>query len=305
MSTTTSYVKMIKPADGDSADIQVINGDLEKLDTWVEYDRQSANNIYPGRNIENIAEFADEIQSAGSVYAFLHARAQAANFAGLRIGDYIECNCGVYGTRRFAIAHFDPYYNMGDDGHVMGHHICFVDTAPVALPSSDSYVTNGSYIMWNTTATNQGNSSQAAPYMISNLHAWEINRFLPALPSGLQNVLINRRALLETRYSSSGSLNASTGWAWNDLGKVWSFSEIEVYGCVVWGTPGYTVAESRQLDYFRAIRNQLSGGRLNWWLRSVSGSSSSNVCDVHGDGYATSASASHTWIRPRCGFLLG
>ena len=82
MSTTTTNVKMVLPADGDSADIQVVNADLQKLDAWVEYDRQASSGLYGGRNIANIAEFASEISTAGSVYAFLHARASAANFAG-------------------------------------------------------------------------------------------------------------------------------------------------------------------------------------------------------------------------------
>ena len=303
MSTTTTNLGMVLPSDGDSADIQVVNAALQKVDAWAEYDRESANNVYPGRNIANIPEFASAISSAGSVYAFLHARASAGNFAGLRVGDYIEVNCGVYGTRRFQIAHFDPWYQFGDTA--MGHHICFVDSEPVALPSSDSYVTNGSYILWNTTATNQGNSTENCPYLISNLHAWEINKFLPALPTALQNVLIERREWLETRYSSSGGLTASMGAAWKSLGKVWSFSEIEVYGEVVWGTPGYTVATGRQLDYFRNIKNQLNGSRVNWWLRSVSGSSSSYVCGVANHGIADNTSATGTWVRPRCGFLLG
>lgn len=303
MSTTTTNMGLILPADGDSADIQVVNNDLITLDSWGEYNRQSADGIYPGRSIAAIPEIASEVSAAGSVYAFLHNRATAANWKGLRVGDYMDVPQGIYGTRRWHIAHFDPWYQFGDAP--LGHHIAFVDSAPVAIPSTDSYVTKGGYIMWNTTPTNQGNSTEACPYLVSNLHKWELNNFLPSFPSALQNYMLNRREFLEQRYSASGAIKASTGWTWKNLGKVWSFSEVEVYGCVVWGTPGWTVATGRQLEYFKNIKNQLNGSRFSWWLRSVSGSSSSGVCSVLLTGAANDSPALFAWVRPRCGFLLG
>jgi hypothetical protein len=203
------------------------------------------------------------------------------------------------------IADFDPYYQCGDTA--MGHHICFVDQTPVAIPSGDSHecITNTSYLMWNKTATNQGTADENCPYLASGLHDWEINNFLAAFPTALKNVMIERREWLETRYSASGNLNTSPGAAWKSLGKLWSLSEMEVYGTVVWGTPGYTVGISRQLEYFRNAKHQLNGSRITWWLRSVSGSSASHVCYVSNGGTAYHTSAADTWGRPRCGFLLG
>ena len=264
-----------------------------------EYNRQALSHAYGGQNLVTLLGAA----STDAAITALHSRASAANFAGLRVGDYIDVDAGVYGTRRFVIADFDPYYQCGDTA--MGHNICFVDSAPVSLPSSDSLVTNSSYLMWNATATNQGTADEECPYLASRLHDWEINNFLPALPSTLRSYMLERRELLEQRYSASGSLEASTGWTWKSMGKIWSLAEIEVYGCVVWGTPGYTVGTSRQLEYFRNAKHQLNGSRVNWWLRSVSGSSSSGVCNVGNHGTAYRHSAANTWFRPRCGFLLG
>ena len=268
--------------------------------TQEEYDRQQAANCYAGQSLITLlgaSSFDDCISK-------LHARASAANFSGLRVGDYIDVACGDYGTRRFCIADFDPYYNMGDTA--MGHHICFVDNAPVSIPSSDTHACKtGTNLMWNTTATNQGTADEASPYLASGLHDWEINNFLPSFPTSLKNVMIERREWLETRYTAGQSLTASPGAAWKSLGKIWSFSEMEVYGTVVWGTPGYTVGISRQLEYFKNIKNQLTGGRVPWWLRSVSGSSASHVCNVNSLGTANYLSATHTHPRPRCGFLLG
>ena len=266
-----------------------------------EYDRQQAAHCYNGQSLITLLGAS----SFDDCCAKLHQRASAANFAGLRVGDYIDAACGDYGTRRYAIADFDPYYQAGDTA--MGHHIAFVDQSPVAIPTSDTHPckANGSYLMWNATATNQGTEEEPAPYLASGLHDWEINNFLPAHPNALKQYMLSRREILETRYAAGQSLTASPSWAWKDMGKLWSLSEIEVYGCVVWGTPGYTVGTSRQLEYFRNAKHQLNGSRVSWWLRSVSGSSASHVCHVHSYGGANATSAACTWVRPRCGFLLG
>ena len=47
------------------------------------------------------------------------------------------------------------------------------------------------------------------------------------------------------------------------------------------------------------------GGRISWWLRSVSGSSSSGVCCVRSNGYAYYNSPAFGWVRPRPCFLVG
>ncbi|WP_220270411.1 MULTISPECIES: DUF6273 domain-containing protein [Eggerthellaceae] len=38
--------------------------------------------------------------------------------------------------------------------------------------------------------------------------------------------------------------------------------------------------------------------RINWWLRSVSGLSSSNVCYVNSNGNANYNTPANTWVRP-------
>ena len=111
--------------------------------------------------------------------------------------------------------------------------------------------------------------------------------------------------LLEERYSASGALNDSNSWSWQDIGKVFSLSEMEVYGCPVWGTKGYSVGFDCQFDLFRDAAHRLNGTRCRWWLRSVMGGSSSGVCYVNSYGNAGYASATTVWVRPRPGFLVG
>lgn len=267
---------------------------------------QLANNVYPGRSIA--ALFPTEVAAAGSAWQFLHDRVAAQDYTGLRVGDWFDvplaaaANTITQSSVRYVIAAFDHYYNCSDQA--IPHHVVCVPAAPVSMAGS-SYVTNGSYIMWNTTATNQGTSAEPNPYLNSNLHAWEIDEYLDKLPSTLQSLLLNHRSLAESRYSASGNLNASTGWAWKSLGKIWSPSEMEVYGCIVWGTPSWSQGMDSQFPYFRETKNRIARGRVHWWLRVVSGVSASHVCRVSGDGANDYASATYTWVRPLPCFLLG
>ena len=270
-----------------------------------EYNRQSLIGKYGGQSIAAI--LAGEIGS-GTVYDALHKRIAAGNFAGLRVGDYIDVplvsasNVAAQQSVRFLLAHFDPYYQCGDSAK--GHHIAFIASAPVAVAKTVTGVANDSYLMWNTANTNQGTADVKNPYLNSNLKAWE-KLFEACLPEGLTKYLLTQRVLLEERYSASGALSDSNSWSWQDIGKVWSPSEMEVYGCPVWGTKGYSVGFDCQFDLFRDTAHRLNGTRGSWWLRSVVGCSSSVVCYVSYNGYAYYASATAAWVRPRPGFLVG
>ena len=270
-----------------------------------EYNRLALISKYGGQSIATL--LAGEI-GGGTVYDALHKRIAANNFAGLRVGDYIDVPLvsasavAAQQSVRFLLAHIDPYLYCGDNSK--GHHIAFVASAPVAVAKTVTGVANDSFLMWNTTNTNQGTADQKCPYLNSNLKAWE-TAFEACLPEGLTKYLLTQRVLLEERYSASGALNDSNSWSWQDLGKVFSLSEMEVYGCPVWGTKGYSVGFDCQFDLFRDTAHRLNGTRYSWWLRSVMGGSSSHVCDVSYRGLAACTSAASTWVRPRPGLLVG
>ena len=86
---------------------------------------------------------------------------------------------------------------------------------------------------------------------------------------------------------------------------MFSLSEMEVYGCPVWGTKGYSVGFDCQWDLFRDTAHRVNGNRCSWWLRSVVGGSSSSVCYVGNNGDAGYGSATGVWVRPRPGLLVG
>lgn len=271
-----------------------------------EYNRQGLIGKYPGQSLATL--LAGEVSGSATIYDALHKRVQAANFSGMRVGDYLDVPLvsasGVAGQQsvRFIIAHIDPYLWCDDRGK--GHHIAFVASAPIAVSSSYAGVANSSYLPWNATNTNQGTADVKNPYLCSQLKGWE-TAFEACLPEGLTKYLLTQRVLLEERYSANGALSDSNSWSWQDIGKVWSPSEMEVYGCPVWGTKGYSVCSDCQFDLFRDTAHRLNGTRCYWWLRSVVGGSSSGVCGVDNYGYACCSSAATTWVRPRPGFLVG
>jgi len=80
---------------------------------------------------------------------------------------------------------------------------------------------------------------------------------------------------------------------------------MEVYGCPVWGTKGYSVGFDCQFDLFRDTAHRLNGTRYSWWLRSGASGSASDVCYVDDSGGADYNSATSVWVRPRPGFLVG
>lgn len=270
-----------------------------------EYNRLALVGKYGGQSIATI--LAGEIGS-GTVYDALHKRIAAANFAGLRVGDYLDVPLvsasGVAGQQsvRFIIAHIDPYLWCDDRGK--GHHIAFVASAPIAVSSSYAGAANSSYLPWNATNTNQGTADVKNPYLCSQLKGWE-TAFEACLPEGLTKYLLIQRVLLEERYSASGALTDSNNWSWQDIGKVWSLSEMEVYGCPVWGTPGWSVGFDCQFDIFKDTAHRINGTRYSWWLRSVASDPASYVCCVTTSGTANFNSATHVWVRPRPGFLVG
>ena len=284
---------------------EIARGNAQTALNNAEYNRQGQIGKYGGQSIAAI--LAGEIGS-GTVYDALHKRIAAANFAGLRVGDYLDVPLvsasGVAGQQsvRFIIAHIDPYLWCDDRGK--GHHIAFVASAPIAVSSSYAGVASPSYLPWNATSTNQGTADVKNPYLCSQLKGWE-TAFEACLPEGLTKYLLTQRVLLEERYSASGALTDSNNWSWQDIGKVWSLSEMEVYGCPVWGTPGWSVGFDCQFDIFKDTAHRINGTRCTWWLRSVVGGSSSGVCYVSHSGTASYASATTTWVRPRPGFLVG
>lgn len=235
-----------------------------------------------GRDLTSV--FADEIAEHANVWAWIKARIDAVNYEGLRIGDYIPFTMNSE-TIEAQIAGIDTYYNCGDTA--IGHHIDFI--------SRDCC---SETVLWNTTATNNGTAEQTYPWLASNIYSVLNNTWYNYLPSALRNVIVTKRMLLETRYSSSGSLTASTGWGWQDMGKLWLPLCIEVLGSSCWGTQGYSVGLGIQYPIFIGSKKYWikgeghDGSRTWWWTATPSGVSASRVVIVASYGIVSYGSAS-------------
>lgn len=261
---------------------------------------QAAGFDYPGRNIADIPEIQDELDHHGSVPAFLNARALTKNSQYLRVKDYVDIvHSNIGGTRRNRIADFWPYAGAGDPAQSNGILMVPDRTWPES-------------VKWASKGNNNGNSSQDAPYICSDntLHNYELNTILPTFPTAWRNVMQNHRALIEKRYSDSGNLSAANGWIWADLGKIWSPSETEVCGQVVWGTAnGYSVGLDCQFEIFRKARDRVKTyegtNRAHWWLRTPSGSHAAQACSIYPGGYANRISVAVPSVRPLPCFFVG
>ena len=254
------------------------------------------NRIYDGQNLT--AKFAAEIADySDDPWAWIKARITAADYSGLNIGDYIPFSMGGNAIKA-QIAGIDTYYRTGDVE--IGHHIDFI--------SKDCYPTP---VPWNTTNINNGNATNAAPWMVCNLKNVINTTWYNSLPAPLKAQIIEKRAYIETRYTSGSTLTDSTGAAWNDIGKLWVPSEGEVYGTVHWGTRGYSSMQNAPYPIFEASwRNRIKGigaggTGCSWWLLSVFGGYSAIVCVVGGGGLAGTSLASGAAVCAPVCFRIG
>ncbi len=254
--------------------------------------------VYEGRDLTVV--YAEEIANFVTPWHWIRDRFQQGNTAGIEIGDYIPDRL-TDGTEFIALLGMVNGYFMCGDTEI-GNHLGFIFAKPVEV--TGSFATNGSYIMWNTTATNNGTASEKHPYIASNLRRWEKEWLWPKMPAAVREFMIAPRLLIEERFGTS-ALSESNSWSWVTVEGPFSLCETEVYGQTVWGTKGYSVGTAFQWPIFRSCADYINGERVAWWLRSVYSGSSLNVCLVNGQGRANHGSAADAWLRPRPCFLLG
>ena len=282
---------------------------------------QLARGTYRGINLQE--KFADEIASAGSVAAWLHARCAAGNFKGIYPFDYFYDTTvaqTVDGTsiaagqsRKCVIAAIDPYYNTGDTA--MPHHL----TIFAGLSAAN--------VVFNTINNNNGSSYNANPFKASKLYAVlngvnnaQTNKigacgfdatggcYLNTFSTALRNIMVEQRCFLPQRYNANNTLTDHTGWTWDGRGMLFAPSEIEAYGCLIHSNkPTMTQINPEgfgpysQWDIFKTAAGRLLFGRAGFWLSSVSGGGSANACIVGGNGNASCDGTSNAGIRaPLC-----
>ena len=222
-------------------------------------------------------------------WAQLKTKCQNADFSDLRVGDYKTITLTGGEVVKMQIAGIDTYYKTTDQQ--LGHHIDWISVDCL-----------NDYVQWNTTNNNNGNATSPHPWLVSNVCSYLNNTIYPKLPADVKAVIKNKRSLLESKYSESGTLTDSTSWDWQNMGNLWLPHEYEVFGSVVWGTKGFSQGQAVQYPLFansdthRIKGKGNNGGRCGWWLAAVSSGNSTYCCLVSGNGHAGSYLASHTDI---------
>lgn len=259
--------------------------------------------LYAGTNLAT--KFSEEIGS-NHIANWLASRASNGNFEGLNIGDWVDIAC-TGATRRYIIAAIDPYYNCGYPTS-MSHHLLMIPITRWILDKTrdgDYYTDNSNgTIRWNKTNTNNGTSTIQSPYMSSNLHKWETEVAIKQFPQEWQDVMIDRIEMVETRYSASSTLNSPTGQIWQNLGKLWSLSEVEVYGACFKSDSYYNNGMSTYLPIFsnpKFAKNNLP----STWLRDVSRFTSDSACILDAYGPKVEKPVTNNTAYPAPCFLIG
>lgn len=223
------------------------------------------NSIYRGKHLGNslTAEQSQAIQNG--------------TFDDLFVGDY-----WTIGGVNWRIAHFDPYYRCGSSD-LQTHHIAVV-------PDASLYSTK-----WNE--TNDTSTGYVGSAIRANIKA------ASATAAGAEAKVIaafgdSHVLSYKNYYPSAYSGQLATAWA-DQSCRVELMSEVEVYGCQVWGGTGYEVGESKtQLALFR-LNPQMVNIRAGWWLRTVSTGAAGYAALVASDGCAYSNGASYSrGVRP-------
>lgn len=221
--------------------------------------------------------------NAAAAFAALRTRADAGNFNGLRLGDYIDVSSmtidgsAIFNSNqrlRFEIAGFDTYLNVGDTP-TSSHHIVMISKNCVLQKAM------------NSTATN------ADGYAASELCAYLNNQ----VKTGLVN------AIGITPKTVHRLLDKKGGWTWL-AETVFIPSEVEVFGHQAWSNDrGYSSGASVQWPLFSEFPQKRiaswNGSRWWWWEASSRTDDSAGFCDCGAGGYAdcVSADASDTGVR--------
>ena len=238
-------------------------------------------------------------------WAALQARILAGNFTGIHIGDFKTITLTTGEVVIMEVAGIDQYHRCGDVE--IGHHIDFISRDCLAGTK-----------VFNDTNTNNGTEAEPNPWRASKLFQTlndEATGVIATLPGDLKPCIIDKRALLELRYSAAGALESSTGWAWNYMGKLWVPTEVEVFGNTFWsdGDAGWTGGGGCNLQYpifYGGAKHIIKGagnggGRCAWWEATALRQSSTNVCCVDYNGGAHFPWATDGYIYAPLCFRIG
>lgn len=267
-----------------------------------------ANKTYTGENLAT--KFVQEIANFDNEWAWIKARITAGNFDGLNIGDYIQVTCTNNVTFNSRIAGINTYKGYGDTA--VGNHIDFISASvwPTTFKMNLKNFNNGldadhqypwlssnGYHFLNSLAGNVPNGTgnlpetEAVDYTAGGVYFF--------LPDALKNVIVEKRMYIPKRFSASGIQNEDNAGGWENIGKLWLPSEVEVTGAPIWGCNKYGTMGSVQYPLFAQNMNR-NIGRNAWWTLSATSGGAVGFVIVNGHGNVNGSSASTDFRGPVC-----
>ena len=235
---------------------------------------------YPG--VDLTTQFASEIAGYSDPWAWIKARIRAGDFSKLHVADYIPVTC-TNGTKFNArIAGINTYKGYGDTA--VGNHIDFISASvwPTTFKMNLKNFNNGldadhqypwlssnGYHFLNSLAGNVPNGTgnlpetEAVDYTAGGVYFF--------LPDALKNVIVEKRMYIPKRFSASGIQSEDNAGGWENIGKLWLPSEVEVTGAPIWGCNKYGAMGSVQYPLFAQNMNRNIGRNLWWTLSAASG----------------------------------
>lgn len=263
---------------------------------------------YPG--VDLTTQFASEIAGYSDPWAWIKARISAGNFSKLHVADYIPVTC-TNGTKFNArIAGINTYKGYGDTA--VGNHIDFISASvwPTTFKMNLKNFNNGldadhqypwlssnGYYFLNSLAGNVPNGTgnlpetEAVDYTAGGVYFF--------LPDALKNVIVEKRMYIPKRFSASGIQSEDNAGGWENIGKLWLPSEVEVTGAPIWGCNKYGAMGSVQYPLFANNMNR-NIGRNTWWTLSATSGSATYFVSVNGTGYVYVSIASADIRGPVC-----
>ena len=263
---------------------------------------------YPG--VDLTTQFASEIAGYSDPWAWIHARISAGNFSKLHVADYIPVTC-TNGTKFNAkIAGINTYKGYGDTA--VGNHIDFISASvwPTTFKMNLKNFNNGldadhqypwlssnGYHFLNSLAGNVPNGTgnlpetEAVDYTAGGVYFF--------LPDALKNVIVEKRMYIPKRFSASGIQSEDNAGGWENIGKLWLPSEVEVTGAPIWGCNKYGAMGSVQYPLFANNMNR-NIGRSHWWTLSATSGLATNFVYVTTYGNVNNYYASDDLRGPVC-----
>lgn len=245
--------------------------------------------------------FASEIANYSDEWAWIQARLDAHDLDDLFEGDYIPVTMTTGEIIEMQIAGINTYLNVFSGA--VHPHIDWI--------SRDSLTTTHA---WNTTNNNNGDSTEAQPFMASALYKWlnttvsgdSTSNILSKLPQKVRNVIKAKRLYMPTRYTNGSSLTDDNSWADKSFTGLWLPFEGEIFEHCSWSTRGYGTAAMRQYGLFKsswkAVMKRIGrGGSFGlWWTASANSGSATYSVAVVATGVSDFYSASHAAGVPVC-----